>query len=295
MSSGGTLVVGASGLVGSHLLRHYRTLGAAVAGTGRDRACGTHRLDITQAQDVRALIAALAPRTVVLAAALTDVDRCQRQPQLSYAVNVAGARHVAEAAALAGSRLVYLSTDYVFDGKNGPYAECDQPHPVCVYCRHKAEAEAAVRGLLGTRCLIVRTTGVFGRESPARNFVARLIDRTGRGESVRVPTDQVGSPTYAGELAAAVAHLDRAGAAGDYHVAGRTPISRYDFALLASDVFGLRRELILPVATADLGQDAPRPLKAGLLVRKAEAFLARPLATARGGLEAMLRETWPER
>jgi dTDP-4-dehydrorhamnose reductase len=285
------LVIGASGLVGSYVAHCYRARGAFVVGTGHRRAeGGLVALDVRRPGDVRELVDRVRPRTVVLAAALADVDRCQREPSLGLAVNVLGTCHVAEAAAAAGARVVYLSTDYVFDGRGGPYGETDRPEPLSAYGRQKLAAEGVVLAMPGDAGLVVRTSWVFGWDAPARNFVARLIERTGRGETVAVPDDQASTPTYAGHLAAALCELDAAGAHGVFHVSGRTLLTRHRLALMVAEVFGLPPERIVPASTAALRQDAPRPPRAGLRVAKVEAFLGRRMASAREGLEAMWRE-----
>jgi len=291
MSDGTTLIIGASGLVGRRLLRRYRARGDRAVGTGlRHAEGGMPPLDITRGRDVRDMVEGLRPRTIILSAAATDVDGGERQPLPAYDVNVVGACHVAAAAAAVGARLIYLSTDYVFDGGAGPYAEAAGPNPVNAYGRQKLAAEGIVRALPGGEGLVVRTTWVFGTEAPPRNFAARLIARNRQGEAVRVPTDQFGNPTHAADLADAIQALDAGGATGTFHVAGSATLDRHSFALLVAEVFGLRTDLILPAATAELGQSAPRPLRGGLLVHKAEAFLGRPLATPLQGLLAMRRE-----
>lgn len=283
------LVIGASGLVGQHLAQAYTDRGEEVIGTSFSQDVpGLLHLDVRSQDAVQRLLTERRPRLVLLPAAATHVDECERVPSEAEKINTAGVRHVAEVARTVGARLVLFSTDYVFDGQSGPYSESDQPGPLSQYGLQKLRAEQAVAELLPEQHLIVRTTVVFGWERRPRNFVARLVETNRAGRETRVPTDQFGSPTYAPNLAAAVSELDRAGAAGVFHVTGTTQVDRYAFTLLAAKVLGLDASLIHPVTTAELGQLAPRPLRGGLVVAKAQHLLRETrLLSAREGLEAM--------
>jgi len=269
------LVVGASGQVGEHLLRALHLAGQEALGTG----CGHLRpglrpLDLRDPEAVAAALQEIGPRTIYLPAAMTDVDYCERCPREANAINVAGTRVLAEAAGRIGAALVFFSSDYVFDGSSGPYAEGDPPNPICEYGRQKLAGERAVtEGVVDH--LIVRTTVVYGWEAQGKNFVVRLADRLRRKERIRVPKDQIGSPTYAPNLAEAVVELVASGARGIFHVAGPDLASRYEFAVAAARAFGLDPSWIEPVWTHELAQAAQRPLKAGLRVDKALGALRR--------------------
>jgi dTDP-4-dehydrorhamnose reductase len=239
-------------------------------------------VDIRSRAAVGALVERLRPQVVLLPAALTHVDRCETHPEESIAVNVAPARCLAET----GLRLVFFSSDYVFAGDAGPYRETDVAAPANVYGRHKLLAEEA----LPTDALIARTTVVYGVEAQQKNFVYRLLSTLGAGNTLDVPIDQIGSPTYAPNLADAAVHLIDAGARGIYHIAGPDRVDRYEFARAAARVFGLDEGLLRPVETRDLGQPARRPLDAGLVSDKAQALLPFPLIGYEEGLRRM-RET----
>jgi dTDP-4-dehydrorhamnose reductase len=217
---------------------------------------------------------------------MTNVDRCQTEPQESHAVNVGGTANVAGACRAAGCRMVFVSTDYVFDGSAGPYSEDDPPRPISEYGVQKLAGEHLVStGVPGW--LIVRTTVVYGWEAQGKNFVQRLVKSLKAGQKVRVPRDQVGSPTYAPNLADAMAELGEKRAQGVFNVAGNELASRYDFAVFAATVFGLDPGLLEPVETSALGQPAPRPLKAGMKVEKAQAVLDTRLLGYREALPLM--------
>jgi len=181
---------------------------------------------------------------------------------------------------------VYFSSDYVFDGTAGPYSEDDPPSPTSAYGRTKLAGEEVVREIAADH-LIVRTTGVYGWEQQGKNFVMRLIRELGDGRTLKVPTDQIGSPTYASNLVQAVRELLQHRKVGTYNIAGCQLVDRYHFALAVARVFGLRADLLTPVSTAELGQDAPRPLQAGLKVDKAKREITTPLLGYEAGLEAM--------
>ncbi len=279
-----TLVIGASGLVGSHLLAALKDAGDSAAGTYHSTpAPGLEPLDVRDEAAVVACIQAARPDVVYLPASLTHVDYCESHESESFASNVAGVRHVAQAAAAAGSRMVYFSSEYVFAGDAGPYRETDPVKPLSVYARHKVEAEQSLPG----NALIIRTTVVYGYESQRKNFVYRLRRVLGEGGELPAPIDQVSSPTYAPNLARACVTLAKKGASGIYHVAGPVRANRYEFATETARVFGLDPARVRPVTTADLHQPAKRPLDAGLVTDKAQRELTFPLIDYRAGLRAL--------
>ena len=165
---------------------------------------------------------------VIHAAALTDVDACELDPERAYRVNVTGTRHVAEAASRLGARLVYISTDYVFDGsKQEPYTEEDRPNPINVYGRSKLEGERSALSYAPAP-LIVRTAWVYGVGT--RNFVTEILRLARVNRVLHVVDDQVGSPTWARDLAGVIRALIRLGASGIIHATGRGECSRFEFA-----------------------------------------------------------------
>jgi dTDP-4-dehydrorhamnose reductase len=172
----------------------------------------------------------------------------------------------------------------VFDGRGGPYDEERPLHPLSAYGRSKAEGEAAVREADPT-ALVVRTTVVYGPEAHGRNFAYQLATRLGRGEPMPVPADQVSSPTYNRDLAAALVRLLDGGVSGVLNVAGPEVVDRADFARRLAVAMGLDPSLVVPRTTAELGQVAPRPLDAGLDVTRLRALL--PDLPLRGPEEAL--------
>ncbi len=283
------LVIGASGLVGGVLLREFCRLGEIVGTFNHYQAEGLLPLDIRDADAVAGLVHRVAPEIVLQPASLTNVDYCETHPQEAWQINVEGTRHVLEAAAGVGAKHVFFSSDYVFDGKSGPYSEEDPPSPASVYGRTKLAGEEIVREASPNH-LVIRTTVVYGWEQQGKNFVVRLLQSLERRQEVRAPADQVGSPTYAANLAQAVRELVERGGRGLYNLAGRQLIDRYHFALAAARAFGLPGDLIRPVTTAELNQAAARPLQGGLKLDKALRELTSPLLGYEEGLAAMRKE-----
>jgi dTDP-4-dehydrorhamnose reductase len=227
-------------------------------------------LDVCDAGAVRA---AVRPNDVVVhAAAMTDVDGCERDPAAAHAANAGGSANVAAT----GARVILLSTDYVFDGRGErPYREDDPTGPISAYGRSKLAAERAVLAQPGN--LVVRTAWVYGE---GKNFIRSILAAERAGRPLRVVADQRGRPTWAGDLAAALAHLVRAGTAGVVHVTGDgEPCTWADLAEL---VVGHPVERI---TSDELAAPAPRPRFSVLDLGRARA-LGVPLADWR---ESVLR------
>jgi dTDP-4-dehydrorhamnose reductase len=281
-----TLIVGASRLVGTALRAVFPD---AVGTYFHHPTDDLVPLDIRDAAAVDALLARTAPTLVLMPAAQPNVDGCERDPAESERVNVAGTRHVAEAAARAGARLVFFSTDYVFDGRAGPYPPDAPTGPINVYGRHKLAAETIVRTTVPDH-LIVRACGIYGYQASGKNFVMALVRLGATGERMRVPSDQWGTPTLADNLAEAVHELVLAGHRGVVHPVGPDYLTRIDFARLAAEVFGYPTDFLVPVTTAELQQPAARPLRGGVDNRSTQALLRTTrLVGAREGLTFMRR------
>ena len=207
-----------------------------VALVGQDVLClNRPAFDITKAEVIDG-IASLKPELVIHAAAMTDVDGCELDPEAAYRVNALGTQNVALACTCAGADIVYISTDYVFDGEKGaPYGEFDPPNPLSVYGRSKLAGEWYVRHLLA-RFYIVRTCWLYS--DGERNFVARVLQLSEERDELRMVTTEVGSPTYAPDLADALVQLVKSRRYGVYHLVNEGHCSRYELAKAALELAG---------------------------------------------------------
>lgn len=247
--------------------------------------------DITDRQSVRRFTGDARPDAVIHCAAYTDVDGCERNPDRAMLVNGEGTRHVAEAARIAGARLVAISTDYVFDGaKRAPYLEDDPPNPRSAYGRSKLAAERAA--LEQPNSLVVRTAWLYGRHG--RHFVGAILERARRGEPLRVVADQVGSPTWSRHLARALAALAAGHATGIVHATGSGQCSWHEFASAIVEeaaARGLAEAVpVAPITSAQFDRPAPRPAYSVLSNARLKELGVVPLPHWRDALREFLTE-----
>lgn len=261
------LVIGASGQVGRQLVRTLEQNQEQVEGTYASRMVpGYHPLDITQAQAVRDLVRQLTPQVVWLPAALPDVDRCEREPEMSWRVNVQGTQNVAHAVREIGAQLVFFSTDYVFDGIRGPFKEDDAVHPIQVYGKHKVEAESYILYHV-PKALIIRPAWVYSREDNPRNFIWRIIQQIERRDPIKAAVDQISTPTNAERLAKVAMEAVTAQHSGILHVVGPDRLSRFELTERIAHSKGYHDVVIEPITTGSLGLPAARPLNGGLVTQ----------------------------
>lgn len=241
-------IFGATGLLGRELMRHWT--GDEVSGLG------SHDCDIRNAQQVKAVVERGRPDWIVLAAAYTDVDGCERHPDLAIAVNCQGAVNVANAAQAIGSRLLLLSSDYVFDGERGIPYETGDPHgPRSVYGKSKADAEVQLAQILPA-CCIARTSWLFG--TGGKCFPDSILKASDSRPTLEVVNDQRGSPTYSVDLARAIIQLCRQNASGIVHVTNSGDCTWFDFAGEIVRQAGKSNQ-VRPISSETLARPAPRP------------------------------------
>jgi len=254
-------VFGASGLLGQPLMREWSE--DSVTGLSSRDA------DIRDEKRVNALVQEQRPDWIVLAAAYTDVDGCECNPDLAFAVNRDGAVNVAKAAKMAGARLLFLSSDYVFDGtKTTPYETGDARNPRSVYGRSKAEAEIRLLELLPD-CCIVRTSWLFGLGGKC--FPDTILKLAASRPALDVVDDQRGSPTYAGDLAQAISHLCRKNAEGIVHATNLGDCTWFEFAQEIVRGAGLD-VAVRPVSSQQMSRPAPRPAYSVLSPARLQSF-----------------------
>jgi dTDP-4-dehydrorhamnose reductase len=279
-------VIGGSGQIGGWLLRALAARGHDAAGTYATAPLpGLTPLDAGDLDATTSWVRAVRPDVVFYPAGFTWVDGCERDPQRARDSNLVEPLRVARLAAEGGglARFVYFSSDYVFDGALGPYTEDDRPNPLSVYGQVKRDAELAILEELGDRALVVRTTWVYGPERQGKNFAYQLSRVLAAGKPLFCPLDQLSTPTYGPDVAAAAVGLVEQGRSGLVHVAGPEVISRVDFARTIAEAFRLDPSLVIARTTAELGQGAARPLNSGLLTPKLDDWLpgaVRPVSAA---------------
>jgi dTDP-4-dehydrorhamnose reductase len=255
------LIFGATGLVGQALMREWQ--GDEVVGLGSKDA------DIRSGEQVGAAIRKHDPDWVVLAAAYTDVDGCETHAELAFDINSRGAATVAKVSAQAGTRVVFLSTDYVFDGtKNQPYETDDPLSPQSIYGKSKAAAEVEIRKVHAEAC-ILRTSWVYGVDGKC--FPDTILKLAQTRKELDVVDDQRGSPTYTVDLARTIIQLCRKNATGIVHVTNRGDCTWYDFASAIVKAAGLSVR-VQPTSSERFVRPAKRPKYSVLSSRSLEAY-----------------------
>jgi dTDP-4-dehydrorhamnose reductase len=277
------LITGANGLLGQALVEHMSTWPEYdVLATARDdepryreASCGYVPLDIARPGDVKRVFSDFTPDVVINCAAMTQVDDCETQRDRCWQVNVDAVETLAKHCLAGGARLIQVSTDFVFDGEDGPYREDDRPEPVNFYGKSKLAAENAVRGAGLDQWAIARTVLVYGTaEGLSRsNIVLWIREKLARGERISVVTDQFRTPTYVQDLAAGIERVVRFGKTGVFHLSGREYLSVYDFARMVARTFDLDESLIDPTDGSAFTQPAARPPRTGFIILKAETEL----------------------
>jgi dTDP-4-dehydrorhamnose reductase len=241
-------VFGASGLLGQALV-HELAAEQLTALSSKDA-------DLRDPSQVQRVVRTSRPDSIILSAAYTDVDGCESNRDLAFAVNCEGAVHVAQAAHEVGSRLIFLSTDYVFDGSKGsPYQTSDPRNPINIYGESKARAEERLLEILPDVC-IVRTSWLFGHGGKC--FPATILKLAATRPEISVVNDQRGCPTFTRDLASALVQLCRASARGIVHVTNSGDCTWYEFATEIVRVSGMP-PVVRPMTTAEFPRPARRP------------------------------------
>ena len=226
-----------------------------------------HQLDITDRKMAFGLIKEVNPDYIICTAAITSVDYCEVHRSEAYSVNVTGTRNVVEASDEVGAKLVYVSTDYVFDGAMGMYSEGDMTNPINHYGKTKLEGEDVVKSTCND-WIIARTSVLYGWNPAKPNFVTWALDELMVGNRIRIVSDQFNSPTLADNLADMLIELIKRDEHGVFHTSGGERISRYDFAIKIAEIFDINSELIEPIISDQLNWIAKRPVDSSLDVSK---------------------------
>jgi len=283
-----TLIIGASGFVGNFLYeilsKEDKTIGTFCH--RESKVAGFQYLDIRDRKSVEVLVKRIKPEIIILTAALTYVDYCEDNQKEAFEINVLGTTNVALLANEIKAKLIFFSTEYIFDGEKGPYSEIDIPNPINYYGKTKLAGEKVIITSLNDY-LIIRTTVVYGYEKDGKNFIMQLIQKNKSGQIMNVPLDQYSSPTFRDNLVEATIELIQKEKRGIYNVVGAEVINRFDFSIMATEILGLDKKLIIPKTTLELGQKAKRPLKAGLKIDKVKKEIETKLLSPKEGLEIL--------
>jgi dTDP-4-dehydrorhamnose reductase len=284
------LVTGASGLLGAALVSHARDLGRQVVGLChrhqlRMKNVPVHSVDLTDRRATRDLIARLQPADIVHCAAATNVDWCEDHPSETEKANVHAASFLAEIAAEMKSRLIYISTDSVFDGGRGNYSENEQPSPLNVYAKSKLHGEQEVLRLHPS-ALVVRVS-IFGWNAQNKQSLAEwILKELMEGREVRGFTDVHFSPMLTNDLAEILLLMLDRRLTGLFHVVGSERISKYDFARRLAIIFGFEAERVVSAQLDDATLRAPRPRDASLNTQKVRLALDRVMPNVDEGLRS---------
>lgn len=244
------LVTGANGQLGYDVIKRLDSEGIDYLGTDRES------LDITNKEQVTKVINDYSPDAVIHCAAYTAVDKAEDEKDLCYSVNVLGAKYVAEACKQIDAKMVYISTDYVFDGEGDePFGVTDKPNPINYYGQTKYEGEVEVQKILD-KYFVVRISWVFG--SNANNFVKTMLRLGKEKDEISVVADQVGSPTYTYDLAKLLIEIIRTDKFGVYHATNEGYCSWYEFACEIFKQAGVTVK-VNPIKTEDYPTKARRP------------------------------------
>jgi dTDP-4-dehydrorhamnose reductase len=284
------LITGANGLLGQKLVKDFHPNYEVIA-------CDLHpqsylplpdlsyeSLNITDRQQFGFQISHSHPEVIINAAAYTDVDGCEIHKDEAWAVNVGGVKNLVNLCRKEKTKLVHLSTDYVFNGEEGPYSEDDPPDPVNFYGETKLESEKIIENS-GIDSLIIRTNVLYGFGNKVKpNFFLSLLDKLSKNERIKIVTDQFNNPTLVDNLSLCIFEMVKKDVSGVYHIAGSEYLSRYDFAIKVAKSFDFDKNNILPTKTEVLQQEAKRPYRGGLKTDRAQKVLDIQLLSADAGL-----------
>jgi len=275
------LITGANGLLGQKLVKHYHNdPDTEIIATGIEASRledGSHTyytMDITSESDVESVVSEAAPDIIINTAAMTQVDQCERQLNACWNVNVTAVDHLIKASERNNCFMIHLSTDFIFDGKAGPYREYDMPCPINCYGKSKLASERLLEKST-IRYAIARTQLVYGAiPDPGRsNIILWVKNSLEERKAIKVVNDQWRTPTLAEDLAKGCALIVEKEAEGVFNVSGKDMLSPYDMAVATADFFNLDKSLMKEVNKSIFTQPAKRPPKTGFILDKAREEL----------------------
>ncbi|MFK7952634.1 MAG: NAD(P)-dependent oxidoreductase [Ekhidna sp.] len=289
------LITGANGLLGQKLVKLYRDNSAVqiiATGKGDDRNPKGdhvyHTLDITSKEEVSELIEKVKPDVVINTAAMTHVDQCELDPDTCWKLNVSAVDYLLRACGANNAFFLHLSTDFIFDGENGPYKEDDVPNPQSKYAESKLISEGLIENS-GVDYAIVRTMLVYGIVPglSRSNIILWVKKSLEEGKEIKVVNDQWRTPTLAEDLAKGCALVVEKEAKGVFHISGKDMLTPYDMAISTADYFDLDKSLMEEVDGSIFTQPAKRPAKTGFILDKARSILGYEPVSFQEGLETL--------
>lgn len=273
------LVFGSNGMLGQRLIDYLSSqkvelLASSFEDFSYNKNVDYKQCDITDRNKTKNLIFEFCPDFIINAAAYTNVDKSETERETAWKVNVKAVEYMAESARILDSHIIHISSDYIFDGENGPYLENASPNPIGYYGRTKLASENVLK-LYAVKNTIIRTNVLYGPTHFGRpDFVKWVIDSLKNKNQIRIVTDQINNPTFIDDLVKAIVRILEISKEGTFNIGGQEFLSRFDFTLRIADYFNLDKSLIIPILTKDLNQPARRPLKSGLITIKAQSELA---------------------
>ena len=277
-----TLIIGANGFLGSNILsltsikrslnKHFYFIAADLKNSNIPAEIPFYHIDITNSKVTTKMILKISPTIIILTSAMTDVDECERNKKKSTQINFHGTKNVIKACRKIDCKLLFMSTDFVFDGtkEKGSYNEEDMPNPLSHYGKTKYKAEQVIINS-NIDYLICRTAVLYGWNKNKLNFITWILKNLEKKNPISVDTTQINNPTFVKNLTQILLKLIENNANGIFHTAGDGSLSRYEMALQCAEVFNYDKNLITPVE--NFYQRATRPKNAGLDIFKLKRFL----------------------
>ena len=263
------LITGAYGQLGDACVKYLKN-NYNITLSGVSPSDGGVHLDIRSKSSIKKVLSDIDPDVILNLAALTDVDGCELDPQQAKDINFSGVKNLCRDFS---GHFIQISTDYVFDGKSGPYSEEDEPNPKSVYGETKLFAD---NWLLDnySKSTIIRTNILYSYTKRTKaSFLKWVVDSLNDNQNIKVVNDQWNNPTWTESLSSVIYKIIDNQAFDLYHYGDRDILNRFDFSILISKVFNLDSSLIMPISSDELNQIAPRPRKSGLITKKIESEL----------------------
>jgi dTDP-4-dehydrorhamnose reductase len=270
------LIFGSNGMLGQRLTKYFSAQGVELLTSSFEEKSFIKNVeyqqsDITDRTKTKKLIFDFCPDFILNLAAYTNVDKSETERETAWKTNVKAVEYIAEASRILDSHIIHISTDYIFDGENGPYFENSIPNPKGYYGRTKLASENVLK-LYAVKNTIFRTNVLYGPTHFGRpDFVKWVIDSLKSKQQIKIVTDQYNNPTFIDDIVNAIIKVIQLRKEGVYNIGGMEFLSRYDFTLMIADFFNLDKSLITPILTKELKQAARRPLKSGLITIKAQS------------------------